>query len=115
MEAIRQFAKVKNHQVNITLPEDFIADEVEVIIFARNENGYIIPEWQMKEVRKRTEEYLKNTSIAEDFEVAIRDIENELQLSKCQISLLDDRVNEPESEYIKSSESLNRIKEKYGF
>lgn len=77
MEAIRQFVKVKNHQVNITLPEDFIADEVEVIILAKNDIDF--------------------------------------QLSESQIRLLDDRVNEPESEYIKSSESLNRIKEKYGF
>ncbi len=77
MEAIRQFVKVKNHQINITLPEDFTADEVEVIILAKNENDF--------------------------------------QLSENQIKLLDDRANEPESEYIKSSESLNRIKEKYGF
>jgi hypothetical protein len=77
MEAIRQFVKVKNHQVNITLPEDFVADEVEVIILAKNDIDF--------------------------------------QLSESQIKLLDDRVNEPESEYIKSSESLNRIKEKYGF
>ena len=74
MEAIRQFVKVKNHQINITLPEDFTADEVEVIILAKNENDF--------------------------------------QLSENQIKLLDDRANEPESEYIKSSESLNRIKEK---
>lgn len=77
MEAIRQFAKVKNHQINITLPEDFMADEVEIIIIAKNENEFL--------------------------------------LSDEQIKLLDDRLNEPESEYIKSSESLNRIKEKYGF
>ncbi|WP_293889753.1 hypothetical protein [Flavobacterium sp.] len=77
MEAIRQFVKVKNHQINITLPENFTADEVEVIILAKNENDF--------------------------------------QISENQIKLLDDRANEPESEYIKSSESLNRIKEKYGF
>ena len=77
MEAFRQFVKVKNHQVNITLPEDFVADEVEVIILAKNETDF--------------------------------------QLSENQIKILDDRANEPESEYIKSSESLNRIKEKYGF
>jgi len=77
MEAIRQFVKVKNHQINITLPENFTADEVEVIILAKNENDF--------------------------------------QLSENQIKLLEDRANEPESEYIKSSESLNRIKEKYGF
>jgi len=77
MEAIRRFVKVKNNQVNITLPDDFIADEVEVIILAKNEINY--------------------------------------QLSDEQIQLLDDRLNEPESEYITSTESLNRLKEKYGF
>ena len=77
MEGIRRFVKVKNHQVNIILPDDFIADEVEVIILAKNEINY--------------------------------------QLSEEQIQLLDDRLNEPESEYITSTESLNRLKEKYGF
>ena len=77
MEAIRRFVKVKNNQVNITLPDDFIADEVEVIILAKNEINY--------------------------------------QLSDEQIQLLDDRLNEPESEYITSSESLNLLKKKYGF
>ncbi|WP_438965719.1 hypothetical protein [Flavobacterium sp.] len=77
MEAIRQFVKVKNHQVNITLPEDFNAEEVEVIIFAKSESNF--------------------------------------QLSEEQLQILDDRLNEPESEYISSSESLNKIKEKYGF
>lgn len=77
MEAIRQFVKVKNHQVKITLPEDFNAEEVEVIIFAKNESNF--------------------------------------QLSEEQLQILDDRLNEPESEYISSSESLNKIKEKYGF
>ena len=77
MEAIRQFLKVENQKVSITLPDDFIADEVEVIILAKNEINY--------------------------------------QLSEEQIQLLDDRLNEPESEYITSSESLNRLKEKYRF
>jgi len=77
MEGIRRFVKVKNHQVNIILPDDFIADEVEVIILAKNEINY--------------------------------------QLSEEQIQLLDDRFNEPESEYITSTQSLNRLKEKYGF
>lgn len=77
MEAIRQFLKVENQKVSITLPDDFIADEVEVIILAKNEINY--------------------------------------QLSDEQIQLLDDRLNEPESEYITSLESLNRLKAKYGF
>ena len=75
MEAIRRFIKVKNHQVNITLPEDFNAEEVEVIIFAKSEN----------------------------------------ELTDDQIRILDDRLNEPETEYISSEESLKQIKKKYGF
>ena len=75
MEAIRQFVKVKNHQLNITLPEDFNAEEVEVIIFAKSE----------------------------------------YELSDDQIRILDDRLNEPETEYISSEESLKQIKKKYGF
>ena len=74
MEAIRRFIKVKNHQVNITLPEDFNAEEVEVIIFAKSE----------------------------------------YELTDDQIRILDDRLNEPETEYISSEESLKQIKKKYG-
>ena len=32
MEAIRQIVKVINHELNITLPDDFNAEEVDVII-----------------------------------------------------------------------------------
>lgn len=78
MEAIRQFVKVKNHQVNITLPEDFNAEEVEVIIFAKNENEYAIPQWQIDEVRERTEKYLKNPKNVTDIDDFLKEIENEL-------------------------------------
>jgi hypothetical protein len=78
MEAIRQFVKVKNHQVNITLPDDFNADEVEVIIFAKGENEYAIPQWQIDEVRERTEKYLKNPKNVTDIDDFLKEIENEL-------------------------------------
>ncbi|WP_338378596.1 hypothetical protein [uncultured Flavobacterium sp.] len=78
MEAIRQFVKVKNHQVNITLPEDFNAEEVEVIIFAKSENEYAIPQWQIDEVRERTEKYLKNPKNVTDIDDFLKEIENEL-------------------------------------
>ncbi len=35
MEAIRKIVTVKNHQINITLPEDFYAEEVEAYYFAK--------------------------------------------------------------------------------
>lgn len=76
MEAIREIVKVKNRQVIINLPDDFIADEVEVIVLKTVENE--IPQWHINEVRERTLEYLKNSDIALDFDEAIKDIENEL-------------------------------------
>ena len=39
----------------------------------------IIPDWQIKQVRERTEEYLNDPTIAQDFEEAMKEIENELQ------------------------------------
>lgn len=77
MEAIRQYVKVSGRNISITLPDDFEADEVEVIILSSSKN-YEIPEWQMKQVQERTEAYLKNPSSARDFDEAIKDIENGL-------------------------------------
>ena len=37
MKALRQFLKVKNHSININLPDDFNAKEVEVIILPLEE------------------------------------------------------------------------------
>lgn len=78
MEAIRQIVQVKNHQINITLPIDFIADEVEIIIFPTDKKGSTVPEWQINEVRERTADYLKNPSVAQDFLEAMKEIEDEL-------------------------------------
>jgi hypothetical protein len=77
MEAIRQFVKVKNHQVNITLPADFIADEVEVIILPKS-NEYSIPQWQIDEVRERTENYISNPESAKSIEDFLKEIEGDL-------------------------------------
>lgn len=40
MEAIRQTVKVKNHTINIILPDDFNADLVDVIILPSQNNEY---------------------------------------------------------------------------
>lgn len=78
MEAIRQTVKVKNHTINIILPDDFNADFVDVIVLPSQNNDYSIPQWQMDEVRERTIEYFKNPSIALDFDDAMKDLENDL-------------------------------------
>lgn len=77
MEAIRKIVTVKNHQINITLPEDFYADEVEVIILPK-QNDFEIPQWQIDEVRERSAAYLKNPSIGLDFDEAMKQIEDDL-------------------------------------
>ncbi|RBN51987.1 hypothetical protein [Flavobacterium psychrolimnae] len=77
MEAIRQIVKVKNHKISITLPDDFNADEVEVIILPKS-NNVKIPQWQMDQVRERTEKYLKNPSSAQDIDDFLKDIDGEL-------------------------------------
>ena len=77
MEAIRQIVKVKNHKICITLPDDFNADEVEVIILPKS-NNVEIPQWQMDQVRERTEKYLKNPSSAQDIDDFLKDIDGEL-------------------------------------
>ena len=107
MEAIRRFVKVKNHQVNITLPEDFNAEEVEVIILPSSKE-YQIPQWQIDEVRERTENSLKNPSI----EIEIEFDDN--SLSDEDKKLLDFRANQPKDDFISGEESINRLKKKYG-
>ncbi|WP_426094877.1 hypothetical protein [Flavobacterium sp. DSR2-3-3] len=77
MEAIRQIVKVKNHKISITLPDNFNADEVEVIILPKS-NNVEIPQWQMDQVRERTEKYLKNPSSAQDIDDFLKDIDGEL-------------------------------------
>lgn len=76
MEAIRQFIKVNGRNISITLPDDFSADEVEVIILP-SAKQYDIPQWQIDQVRERTESYKKNPASAQDFDEAIKDIESD--------------------------------------
>jgi len=77
METIRKTVKVNNHKINITLPDDFNADEVDVIIMPCSAE-YSIPQWQIDEVRERTIAYFKNPEIALDFDEVMKEIEDEL-------------------------------------
>jgi hypothetical protein len=78
MEAIRQTIKVIDHKINITLPDDFLADEVDIIILPAEKKEYSIPQWQINEVRERTEKFLKNPENATDVDDFLKEIENEL-------------------------------------
>jgi hypothetical protein len=78
MEAIRQFVKVKNNEINITLPSGFNSQEVEVIILSTNNYKNEIPNWQKEQVRERSAIYHKNPSIALDIDEVMKKIEDEL-------------------------------------
>jgi uncharacterized protein YpuA (DUF1002 family) len=78
MEAIRQTVTVKNHKISITLPDDFIFEEVDVIILPSQNNDFTIPQWQMDQVRERTEKYLKNPENVTNIDDFLNEIENEL-------------------------------------
>lgn len=78
MEAIRQILSVKNHSVTVILPDDFTADEVEVIILPVQNKEYKIPQWQIDEVRERTEKYLKNPQSVTDIDDFLKEIEDDL-------------------------------------
>ncbi|OXB24658.1 hypothetical protein B0A80_04345 [Flavobacterium tructae] len=78
MEAIRQILSVKNHSVTIILPDDFVANEVEVIILPVQHDDYKIPQWQIDQVRERTENYLKNPDNVSDIDDFLKEIENDL-------------------------------------
>jgi hypothetical protein len=78
MEAIRQIISVKDHSITVVLPNDFTADKVEVIILPIENDEYKIPQWQIDQVRERTEKYLKNPKNATDIDDFLNEIENEL-------------------------------------
>ena len=77
MEAIRQTVKVKNHSFKITLPDNFNAEEVDVIIIPSTEL-YKIPQWQIDEVRNRHDKYLKNPENVTNIDDFLKELENEL-------------------------------------
>ncbi|MDR7371110.1 hypothetical protein [Flavobacterium aquidurense] len=78
MEAFRQILSVKNHSVTVILPDDFIAEEVEVIILPVQNDHYKIPQWQIDQVRERTENYLKNPKNVTDIDDFLKEIEDDL-------------------------------------
>jgi hypothetical protein len=78
MEAIRQTVTVKNHKISIILPEDFMSEEVDVIILPSQNNDFTIPQWQIDQVRERTEKYLKNPENVTNIDDFLNEIENEL-------------------------------------
>jgi hypothetical protein len=75
MQAIRQIIEVKNHTFTVTLPDDFTASSVEVIILP-TESRNDIPEWQQIESERRYNEYLKNPETAISHEEFLKKLDS---------------------------------------
>jgi len=69
MEAIRKFIKVEGKTIKITLPDDFNADEVEVIILPKNDDFYLTYEMKAEldlQLKESATDYISGEeSIAE--------------------------------------------------
>ena len=78
MQEFHQIVKVKNHVINIALPDHFDCDEVEVFVLKKEKNNFEIPQFQIDEVRERITEFIKNPSIAKNFHDVMKNIEDDL-------------------------------------
>ncbi len=76
MDAIRQFVDVKDNSFQITLPEDFKAKRVEVIILPSDD--FQISEETKTLINERKAEYLKNPDEATDFDEFLDEMEKGL-------------------------------------
>lgn len=65
MKALKQTLKVENHKVSITLPEDFDAAEVEVIVLSK-EDDFILTDEQKAILDERAKERDENYISAEE-------------------------------------------------
>ncbi|OYQ43284.1 hypothetical protein CHU92_03555 [Flavobacterium cyanobacteriorum] len=64
MEAIRQYLKVKGRTLEVVLPDDFIADEVEVIVLAKD--GFELTEEMKATLNERLNEPAEGYITSED-------------------------------------------------
>lgn len=66
MEAIRQYIKVNGRNINITLPDDFDAEEVEVIILAKDNDDFVLTDEMKAILDERLNEPRENYISAEE-------------------------------------------------
>lgn len=66
MDAIRQFIEVKNHSFKVTLPNDFNAKSVEIIIIPNEKEDFFEVSEKQKKVLDKALEQDKKTFISRD-------------------------------------------------
>ncbi len=77
MTAIRQFIDVKNNSFKVTLPEEFKAQKVEVIIMPFETENEILT-WQKDTVLQRIEAIKQNPELLIDEKEFWKELENEI-------------------------------------
>jgi hypothetical protein len=77
MDAIRQFIDVKDHSFKVSLPKEFNARRVEIIILP-SEMESDIPQWHKEILDNRLQDYLENPSDVMDFDTFCDELEKEL-------------------------------------
>lgn len=78
MDAIRQFIEVKNQSFQVTLPDDFKASRVEVIILPSQNDALEILDETKKMLDARLNEYRKNPNAVADFDELLAELNNEI-------------------------------------
>lgn len=78
MDAIRQFIDVKNHSFQVTLPDNFNARRVEVIILPSQEEHFELSDETKKMLDQRLESYHKNPDDVFDFDQLLEELDNEV-------------------------------------
>lgn len=126
MKAIKQILKVKNGKISLTLPDDFDAEEVEIIVLSKEDDYELPDDFELSEEQKaildeRLMEPDENYTPMDEFiaelgrrhEIIRHSKENDLELSDEQKAILDERLMEPDENYISAKESLERLKRRH--
>lgn len=78
MNAIRQFIEVKNHSFKVTLPSDFNARRVEVIILPSRDDDFELSDQTKKMLDERLESHHNNPNDVFDFDQLLEELDNEI-------------------------------------
>lgn len=80
MNALRQYHKIdKSREIKISIPADFNATEVEVIVLP-TKSDYEVPEDIQKMVLERKAAYLANPDDVQDMDEMLNELRDELGL-----------------------------------
>ena len=78
MDYFRQIIDVKNNSFNVSLPNNFKAKKVEIIVLPSEEKDFKLSAETKKMLDERLEDYFNNKNDVEDFDKFLDELEREL-------------------------------------